>query len=148
MLVKMIQNNLKTKLIFLILFFLNSNSYTYSKIMILSECNNIKDGFVKNEYILDLEKLLMTRNYIYDAKTYKRHHLTDLSVKKKNSLTRTIYKEEGKILTDKLGYPQFYTQLLFEIDNPNIMIKTVINNEEGISSMSNCKKIERFKIES
>ena len=38
-----------------------------------------------------------------------------------------------KFLTDKIGYPQFYTQLLFEIDNPNIMIKTVINNEEGIS---------------
>jgi hypothetical protein len=51
-------------------------------------------------------------------------------------------------LTDKIGYPQFYTQLLFEIDNPNIMIKTVINNEEGISFMSSCKKIERFEKES
>ena len=42
----------------------------------------------------------------------------------------------------------FYTQLLFEINSPNIMIKTVINNEEGISQMSKCKKIERFKKES
>ncbi len=67
---------------------------------------------------------------------------------KKNSLTRIIYKKESKISTDKLGYPQFNTQLLFEIDNPNIMTKTVIHNDEGISSMSNCKKIERFKIES
>jgi len=28
------------------------------------------------------------------------------------------------------------------------MIKTVINNEEGISPMSKCKKIERFEKES
>ena len=68
--------------------------------------------------------------------------------KKKNSITKFIYQEDNKILTDKVGYPQFYTQLLFEIDNPNIMIKTVINNEEGISSMSKCKKIERFEKES
>ena len=146
--VKMIQNNFKNKLILLILFFLNSNSYTYSKIMILSECNNIKDGFVKNEYILDLEKLLMTRNYIYDAKTYKRHHLTDLSVKKKNSIERFIYEEKGLILTDKIGYPQFYTQLLFEKNNPIIKIRTVINNEEATSKISTCKKVEIFDKES
>ena len=47
-----------------------------------------------------------------------------------------------------MGYPQFYTQLLFKIDDPTIKIKTVINNEEGITEMSNCKKIERFKEES
>ena len=63
-------------------------------------------------------------------------------------MTRFIYKEDDKILTDKVGYPQFYTQLLFEINSPNIMIKTVIYNEEGISQMSKCKKIERFDKES
>ena len=135
----------KFTLIILLLFSLDN---LYAETIILSSCDNKKDGFLKNEYILDLKNLLLTRNYVYNQKTYKKYRITDLSVKKKNSLTRTIYKEEGKILTDKLGYPQFYTQLLFEIDNPNIMIKTVINNEEGISSMSNCKKIERFKIES
>ena len=90
----------------------------------------------------------MTRNYVYNEKTYQKYRITDLSVKKENSLTRFIYKEDDKILTDKVGYPQFYTQLLFEINNPNIMIKTVINNEEGISQMSKCKKIERFDKES
>ena len=132
-------------LIILLLFSLDN---LYAETIILSSCDNKKDGFLKNEYILDLENLLLTRNYVYNQKTYNKYKITDLSVKKKNSLTRIIYKEEDKILTDKLGYPQFYTQLLFEIDNPNIMIKTVINNEEGISSMSNCKKIERFKTES
>ena len=45
-----------------------------------------------------------------------------LSVKKENTLTKFIYRND-KILTDKVGYPQFYTQLLFEIDNPNIRLK-------------------------
>ena len=119
-----------------------------SEIIILSSCDNKKDGFLKNEYILDLEKSLMTRNFVYNEKTFKKYRVTDLSVKKKNSLSRYIYKEDNKILTDKVGYPQFYTQLLFDKDKPNIMIKTVINNEEGISLMSNCKKIERFDKES
>ena len=119
-----------------------------AEIIILSSCDNKKDGFLKNEYILDLEKSLMTRNFVYNEKTFKKYRVTDLSVKKKNSLSRYIYKEDNKILTDKVGYPQFYTQLLFEKNKPNIMIKTVINNEEGISLMSNCKKIERFDKES
>ena len=119
-----------------------------AEIIILSACDNKKDGFLKNEYILDLEKSLMTRNYVYNEKTFKKYKNTDLSVKKNDTIIRFIYKEGDKILTDKVGYPQFYTQLLFEIDSPNIMIKTVINNEDAISSLSQCKKIERFKKES
>jgi hypothetical protein len=135
-------------LIYFILFAsINFNSIK-AEIIILSSCDNNKDGFLKNEYILDLEKSLLTRNYVYNSKTFKKYRITDLSVKKENSLTRFIYKEDDKILTDKVGYPQFYTQLLFEINSPNIMIKTVINNEEGISQMSKCKKIERFDKES
>ena len=135
----------KFTLAILLLFSLNSS---FAETIILSSCDNKKDGFLKNEYILDLEKLLLTRNYVYNQETYKKYRITDLSVKKENTLTRFIYRQKGKILTDKLGYPQFYTQLLFEIDSPNIMIKTVINNEEGISLMSSCKKIERFEKES
>ena len=119
-----------------------------AEIIILSSCDNKKDGFLKNEYILDLEKSLMTRNFVYNNKTFKKYRITDLSIKKENTLTKFIYQENNKILTDKIGYPQFYTQLLFEIDNPNIMIKTVINNEEAVSSMSKCKKNERFEKES
>jgi len=119
-----------------------------AEIIILSSCDNKKDGFLKNEYILDLEKSLMTRNYVYNEKTFKKYRVTDLSVKKSNTLTKFIYLEDDKILTDKVGYPQFYTQLVFDMNSPLINIKTVINNEEGISSMSKCKKIERFKKES
>ena len=132
----------------LILITLTNSNKLSAEIIILSSCNNQKDGFLKNEYTLDLEKLLMTRNYVYNEKTFKKYRVTDLSVKKNNTLTRFIYREDNKILTDKVGYPQFYTQLVFEIDNPNIMIKTVINNEEAISLLSECKKIEKFKKES
>ena len=128
------------------------SSFTVSslnaEIIILNACDNKKDGFLKNEYILDLEKSLMTRNFVYNNKTFKKYRVTDLSVKKENSLTKFIYRQDNNILTDKVGYPQFYTQLLFEIDNPIIKIKTVINNEEAVSSMSKCKKIERFEKES
>ena len=132
----------------LILIILTNSNRLSAEIIILSSCNNQKDGFLKNEYTLDLEKLLMTRNYVYNEKTFKKYRVTDLSVKKNNTLTKFIYREDNKILTDKVGYPQFYTQLVFKIDNPNIMIKTVINNEEAISLLSECKKIERFQKES
>ena len=132
----------------LILLTLFTTNNLNAEIIILSSCDNKKDGFLKNEYILDLEKSLMTRNFVYNNKTFKKYRVTDLSVKKENTFTKFIYQEEDKILTDKVGYPQFYTQLLFEIDNPNIMIKTVINNEEAVSSMSTCRKIERFEKES
>jgi len=140
----------KSKLINLviIIFLFISNIKLNAEIIILSSCDNKKDGFLKNEYILDLDQYLMTRNYVYNSKTFKKYRITDLSVKKQNKIERLIYKEENKIFTEKLGYPQFYTQLVFEIDSPIIEIKTVINDEEGIDILSTCKKIERFDKES
>ena len=134
---------------FIIIFFtLMMTNNLKAEMIILSSCENKKDGFLKNEYILDIKKSLMTRNFVYNDKTFKKLRITDLSVKKKNTTTKFIYKKDNKILTDKIGYPQFYTQLVFELENSNIMIKTVINEEVGISLMSECKKIERFEKES
>ena len=139
-------NYLKNILIIFLL--LSIYSHAHSEVIILSKCKNEKNTFKKNEYILDLEKSLMTRNFIYNNKSYKKYKLTDLSIKKKNTITRFIYNEENKILTDKIGYPQFYTQLLFERDQPDIKIKTVINNEPAVSLLSKCDKIEVFDSES
>ena len=134
---------------FIIFFFiLIMTNNLKAEMIILSSCENKKDGFLKNEYILDLKESLMIRNFVYNDKTFKKLRITDLSVKKKNTTTKFIYKEDNKILTDKIGYPQFYTQLVFELENSNIMIKTVINEEVGISLMSECKKIERYEKES
>ena len=119
-----------------------------SEIIILRECDDKQDEFLKNEYILNLNELVMIRNYVYKEKTYQKYRLTDLSVKKSNSYIRNIYVENGKILTHKHGYPQFYTQILFEKGNKEIYMKTVLNDEEGISKISTCKKIEEFEKES
>ena len=115
-----------------------------SEIIILSGCDDKQDEFLKNEYILNLNELIMTRNYIYREKTYQKYKLTDLSIKKSNSYVRNIYEKDGKILTHKHGYPQFYTQIFFKKDEKEVFMKTVLNNEEGISKISNCKKIEKF----
>jgi hypothetical protein len=140
-------NNFTTKLLFIIFLFFSLSSYSFSEIIIFSSCKNKIDGFIKNEYVLNLKKSLMTRNFIYDNKTFKKYRVTDLSVKKKNIIEKFIYEENNIILTDKIGYPQFYTQLLFERNNPIIQIKTVINNESAVSKLSNCKKIEIFDLE-
>ena len=144
----MLINMIKNKILLLLLLLFNFNNIVHSEMMILSGCKNLKDGFLKNEYILDLEKSLMTRNYIYDSKTYKKYRSTDLSIKKENSIERFIYEDENQILTDKIGYPQFFTQLVFEKESPIIKIKTVINDEPGISRMSTCNKVELFEKES
>ena len=115
-----------------------------SEIIIMSLCDDKQDEFLKNEYILNLNELIMTRNYVYKEKTFKKYRVTDLSVKKSNSYVRNIYKEGGRIFTHKHGYPQFYTQIFFEIDKPEVYMKTVLNNEEGVSKISTCKKIEKF----
>ena len=119
-----------------------------SEIIIMSSCNDKQDEFLKNEYILNLNELIMTRNYIYKEKTYQKYRITDLSVKKSNSYVRNIYKENEKIFTHKHGYPQFYTQILFEKDKPEIFVKAVLNDVESLSKISNCKKIEKFDQES
>ena len=107
-----------------------------SEIIIMSACDDKQDEFLKNEYILNLNELIMTRNYVYKEKTYQKYRLTDLSVKKSNSYVRNIYQEGEKILTYKHGYPQFYTQILFKKGNQEIFMKTVLNDEEGISKIS------------
>tara|TARA_B100001059_G_C17429990_1_gene377522 strand:+ start:174 stop:596 length:423 start_codon:yes stop_codon:yes gene_type:complete len=119
-----------------------------SEIIIMSACDDKQDEFLKNEYILNLNDLIMTRNYVYKEKTYQKYRLTDLSVKKSNSYVRNIYQEGEEILTYKHGYPQFYTQILFKKGNQEIFMKTVLNDEEGISKISTCKKIEKFNKES
>ena len=131
-------------LFFIILPFQNLKS----EIIILSACDDKQDKFLKNEYILNLNELIMTRNYVYKEKTYQKYKITDLSVKKSNSYVQNIYEENEKIFTHKHGYPQFYTQIFFEKGKKEIFMKTVLNDEEGISKISTCKKIEKFEKES
>ena len=142
------KNNFIIEFLIFLFFLLNFQTIVSSEIMILTGYKNLNDSFIKNEYILDFEKSLMIRKYVYDNKTYKKHKITDLSIKKKNTLERFMYEDKNLIFTDKIGYPQFYTQLVFERNNPMINIKTVINGEEAISKVSTCSKVELFEKES
>jgi len=138
----------KIKLLIFLFFIILPLQNLNSEIIIMSGCDDKQDEFLKNEYILNLNEQIMTRNYVYKEKTYQKYRLTDLSVKKTNKYIRNIYEENGKILTHKHGYPQFYTQILFEKGKQEIFMKTVLNDEEGISKISTCKKIENFKDQS
>ena len=142
------KNSLSIKFLMISIFLFNFQTVVFSEMMLLTGCKNLNDSFIKNEYILDFEKSLMVRNYVYDNKTYKKHKRTDLSIKKENTLERFVYKNKNLILTDRVGYPQFYTQLVFEKNNPIINIKTVINGEEAISKVSTCSNVELFEKES
>ena len=130
-------------LLFFLLFFFSCLRLN-AEIIVLSKCDHKEDGFLKNEYIFNLNELTMTRNYVFNEKTYQKYRITDLSVKKSNSYIRNIYEEGDKILTLKHGYPQFYTQILFEKDNQDIFIKAVLNDIESLSKVSTCEKVEKF----
>ena len=132
----------KFLIFFLSFFFISFNSHP--EIIVLSKCDHKEDGFLKNEYILNLNELIMTRNYVYNEKTYQKYRITDLSVKKSNTYVRNIYLEDEKILTLKHGYPQFYTQILFEKNKHDIFVKAVLNDVESLSKISTCKKKEMF----
>ena len=142
------KNSFSIRFLIISTFLLNFQTVVFSEIMLLTGCKNLNDSFIKNEYILDFEKSLMTRNYVYDKKTYKKHKTTDLSIKKENTLERFMYEDKNLILTDKIGYPQFYTQIIFEKNSPIVNIKTVINGEEAVSKISTCSKVEVFEKES
>ena len=62
-----------------------------SEIIVMSKCDDKQDEFLKNEYVLNLDKQVMIRNYTYKEKTYQKYRLTDLSVKKSNTYVRNIY---------------------------------------------------------
>ncbi len=56
------KNNFKIKFLIFLIFLVNFQTTVFSEIMFLTGCKNLNDSFVKNEYILDFEKSLMTRN--------------------------------------------------------------------------------------
>ena len=100
------KSNLKT-IFFVLSTLMFSFTKCYSEIIVLSKCDHKEDVFLKNEYILNLNELLMTRNYVYNEKTYQKYRITDLSVKKSNTYVRNIYLENNNIFTHKHGFLNF-----------------------------------------
>jgi phage terminase large subunit len=134
--------------ILLILFFQLSFSSSFAEILIFKNCTNKDYSFEKNEYKIDVEKRVMTREFIYSKETYEKLRLNDARVKRENSNTKGISKVDGQIISEISGYPAFYTQMIFDTFDKTIKIKSVLNNTEGISVVSKCEKIIKYKLES
>ena len=134
--------------ILLIIFFQLSFSSSFAEILVFKNCTNKDYSFEKNEYILDVEKGVMTREFIYSNETYERLRLNDARVEKENSNTKGVSKVDGQIISEISGYPAFYTQMIFDTFDKTIKIKSVLNNTEGISVISQCDKIIEYKLES
>ena len=87
----------------------------------------------------------MIREFIYSEASYKKLRLNDIGTKKENITTKGIAKVGELIVSEIAGYPAFYTQLIFNELEKSIKIKTVLNNTEGVSLISKCSKIIRYK---
>jgi len=136
------------KQILLIIFFQFFFSSVFSDILVFKNCSSKDYEFEKNEYKLDLKKGLMTREFIYSDDTYDKLRMNDLRIEKENISTKGISKENGEIISEISGYPAFYTQMIFDTFDKTVKLKSVLNNTEGISILSNCEKIIKFKLES
>ena len=134
--------------VFLILFFCIYSNFLFAEILVFKNCKSKNYEFEKNEYRLDIDEGLMTREFIYTDETYERLRFDDIRVKKENETTRVIIRENGLIISEISGYPAFYTQMIFDTFDKTIKLKSVLNNSEGISIISNCEKIIKYKIES
>ena len=123
-------------------------SILLAEILVFKNCTSKDYDFEKNDYKLDLKKGQMIREFTYTDETYERLRLNDMRVEKENTSTKGITKENGEIISEISGYPAFYTQMIFDTFDKTIKLKSVLNNTEGISTLSNCEKIIKYKLES
>ena len=135
------------KTIFIFLFFIFTSALS-AEVLVFKNCTSEDYEFEKNEYKLDLKKGQMIREFTYTDETYERLRLNDMRVEKENTSTKGIIKENGEIISEISGYPAFYTQMIFDTFDKTIKLKSVLNNTEGISILSNCEKIIKYKLES
>jgi phage terminase large subunit len=119
-----------------------------AEILVFKNCTSEDYEFEKNEYKIDIDKGVMTREFIYTDETYQRLRMNDIRIQKENTSTKGVTKENGEIITEISGYPAFYTQMIFDTFDKTIKLKSVLNNTEGISILSNCEKIIKYKLES
>tara|TARA_B100001057_G_C22352416_1_gene757632 strand:- start:140 stop:553 length:414 start_codon:yes stop_codon:yes gene_type:complete len=134
--------------ILIILFLQLSFSSSFAEILIFKNCSSEDYEFEKNDYNIDIEKGIMVREFVYTDETFERLRMTDVRTKKKNISTKEISKINGIIISEISGFPTFYTQMIFDTFDKTIKLKSVLHNNEGISIMSNCEKIIKFKLES
>ena len=134
---------MKKNLIIIPILFLFQN--LTAEIIVFKDCSGEQYKYEKNDYIIDLKKELMTREFIYSEESYKKLRLNDMTTEKENKTTKGIAKINGLIVSEIAGYPTFYTQLIFNELEKSIKIKTILNNTEGVSVLSTCKDVIKYK---
>ena len=133
---------------FILICVLLFSSSLSAEILVFKNCKSENYEFEKNEYKIDISKGVMTREFVYTDDTYQRLRMNDIRVRKENTSTKGVTEENGLIITEISGYPAFYTQMIFDTFDKTIKLNSVLNNTEGISILSNCEKIIKFKLES
>ena len=133
---------------FILIFVLLFSTSLSAEILVFKNCKSEDYEFEKNEYKIDISKGVMTREFVYTDDTYQRLRMNDMRVQKENTTTKGVTEENGEIITEISGYPAFYTQMIFDTFDKTIKLKSVLNNTEGISILSNCEKIIKYKLES
>ena len=123
-------------------------SVLLAEILVFKNCTSKDYDFEKNDYKLDLKKGQMIREFTYTDETYERLRLNDMRVENENTSTKGITRENGEIISEFSRYPAFYTQMIFDTFDKTIKLKSVLNNTEGISILSKCEKIIKYKLES
>ena len=136
------------KKVFFVLFFQLLSIPSIAEILIFQNCKSNDYIYEKNDYVLDLEKGLMTREFIYSDESYEKLRLNDITIKKENLTNKRIAKENNLFVSEISGYPAFYTQLIFNVKKANVKIRTVLNNTEGESLLSQCESVINYKKES
>ena len=68
-----------------------------------------------------------------------------MCIRDRNKTVKGVSKIDGLIVSEIAGYPAFYTQLIFDELDKSIKIKTVLNNTEGVSLISTCQEIIKYK---
>ena len=123
-----------------------SFSSSFAEILVFKNCTSEDYEFEKNEYKIDIAKGLMIRDFVYTDDTYERLRMNDMRVKKENISTKGVTMENGEIVTEISGYPAFYTQMIFDTFDKTIKLRSFLNDSEGISILSNCEKILKYKL--
>ena len=132
---------------FIVIWFFLFFSSLSAEILVFKNCKSEDYEFEKNEYKIDINKGVMIREFVYTDETYQRLRMNDMRIQKENTSTKGVTKENGEIISEISGYPAFYTQMIFDTFDKTIKLKSVLNNTEGISILSNCEKIIKYKLE-
>ena len=101
---------------------------------------------VKNEEKLEEDKTKSDQNLETEKKLTNENDVNETSEDNFNELNKQqLIEENNALIEQKIKEAE---QIAFEKGKQEVYMKTVLNDEEGISKISTCKKIEKFDSES